>query len=336
MPPPQRPVRSASLRQPPGSTGPPAAVRGHARHRSQMVPSTAKPIQPDPAPAAQKSRPQFSTYQQHYSPKKPTKPPTPTPGAAPGPEGLLVPASWPDIAALQTELLQLSLFHSNSLQRHADWKAESEARLRKKYDHVAGQYRSVLGEEKQWQSQLNAQALEHWLQNCRDHQGPHGFPEQVQVLSQVLQDISDLVAGVGGRYTRAVETFETWFEAAQTVRHLRESSGKLDGEVFIDPLDPSWKEEVHALNLKLEHCARQLQSLDILGFGEVERLQQSALARVILSLTESIKLMMQEIRAMRTLEAGLVRAEREAVSRAASQLAGSAERSAPRVGVWGT
>lgn len=283
----------------------------------------------------QKSRPQFSTYQQHYSPKKPTKPPTPTPGAAAGLDGLLVPASWPDIAALQTELLQLSLFHSNSLQRHANWRAESEARLRRKYNDVAGQYRSVLGEEKQWQSQMNAQALDRWLHNCRDHGGPHGFPEQIQIISQVLQDISNVVStGVNRRYSQAVETFETWFHEAESVRQVRESSGTIDGDVFIDPLDQSWKEEMLALNLKLEHCARQLQSLDILGFGEVERLEQSALARVTLGLTESIKLMMQEIQAMRTLEAGLVRTEREAVSRAASSLAGSQERSATRIGVW--
>lgn len=337
MPPPQRPVRSASLRQFPGSTGPPAATRGHARHRSQMVPSTAKSMQPDPAPVAQKSRPQFSTYQQHYSPKKPTKPPTPTPGAAPGSDGLLIPTSWPDIAALQTELLQLSLFHSNSLQKHIDWKADSETRLRKKYDGVAGQYRSMLGEEKRRQSQLNAEALNCWLQNCRDHRGPHGFPEQIQILSQVLQEVSDLgTSGLSGRYSRAVETFETWFQEAEFVRHHRESSEAVDGNVFLDPLDQSWKEEIHALHLKLEHCGRQLQSLDILGFGEVERLEQSALARVAHGLADSIKLMMQEIRAMRTLEAELVRAERVVVSRLVTQLAALREKSAPRVGVWST
>lgn len=302
-----------------------------------MVPPTAKPVQPDPPSAGQKSRPQFSTYQQHYSPKKPAKPPTPTPGTATGSDGLLVPASWPDIAALQTELLQLSLFHSTSLQKHADWKAESEVGLRKKYNEVAGQYRSILGEEKQWQSQLNAQALDRWLQNCREHGGPHEFPQQIQVLSQILQDISDLIAGdVNGRYSRAVDTFETWCEEAETVRHLRESSGTIDGDVFIDPLDQSWKDEVHALSLKLEHCARQLQSLDIPGFGEVEGLEQSALVRVTRGLAELLKLMTQEIRAMRTLEEGLVRAEREAVSRAASQLAGPLRTSAPRVGIWST
>lgn len=300
-----------------------------------MVPPTTKPIQPDPAPVAPKSRPQFSTYQQHYSPKKQTKPPTPTPGAAPGSDGLLIPTSWPDIAALQTELLQLSLFHSNSLQKHVDWKAESETHLRKKYDDVAGQYRAMLGEEKRRQSQLNAQALDCWLQNCRDNRGSHDFPEQIQILSQLLQEISDLVTGgMNGRYSRVVETFESWFQEAEFVRHHRESRGMLDRDVFLEPLDGRWKEEVHDLSLKLEQCARQLQSLDILDFGEIERLEQSALVRVAKGLAESIKLMMQELRAMRALEVELVRAEREAVSRLATQLTAPRERSAPRIGVW--
>lgn len=297
-----------------------------------MVPSTTKPIQPDPALVAPKSRPQFSTYQQHYSPKKQTKPPTPTPGAAPGSDGLPIPTSWPDIAALQTELLQLSLFHSNSLQKHADWKAESETHLRKKYDDVAGQYRAMLGEEKRCQSQLNAQALDCWLQNCRDNRGSHDFPEQIQILSQLLPDL--VTGGMNGRYSRVVETFESWFQEAEFVRHHRDSHGTLDGDVFLDPLDRCWKEELHDLSLKLEHCARQLQSLVTLDFGEMERLEQSALVRVAKGLAESVKLMMQELRVMHALEAELVRAEREAVSRLATQLTGPRERSAPRTGVW--
>ncbi|CEJ53970.1 hypothetical protein PMG11_00300 [Penicillium brasilianum] len=338
MLPPPRPMRSASLRQPrePVSGAPAAAVRGHARHRSQMVPASTKSTQPDPSPATQTPRAQFSAYQQHYSPRKPTKPPTPTPGVTSGPDSHLIPTSWPDIAALQTELLQLSLFHSSSLQQHAEWKAESESRLRKKYDAVADQYRSILVGEKSRQHQLNMQSLIRWVQNCRDHQGPHGFPEQIQIFSQVLQEISDLeMNGMGGRYTKVVTVFEDWFQQAESIQHQRETSGTFDGTIFIDPLGKTWKEEVHALQAKLELCARHLQSLDILGFGEVEQLPQSALTRVSQGLAESIRLMLQEIRAMRCLEAEIVRSERECVCRIATELTGSKrEINAPRVGIW--
>ncbi|CAI7594764.1 unnamed protein product [Penicillium pancosmium] len=345
MPPPPRPVRSASLRQPPNNTkpgvGPQVETRGHARHRSQMLPGTVRKTQTDSASTAtaQKAKPQFSSYQQHYSPKKPAvKPPTPTPGthSASEADSLLIPASWPDIAALQTELLQLSLLHSNSLQRQADWKVESETRLRKKYDAVADQYRSTLGDEKQRQTHINMQALGYWAQNCQGHHGSSDFSEQIQILSQILQEVSDLVAQGGhGRYTRAVETFEAWFYDSENIRSHRESSGIADRVVFINPLDLIWKEELQTLKAKLDLCMRQLGSLDVQAFTGVEGLEQSALVRVTQSLYESTQLMIQEIHAMRTTESEIVRAEREQVSQLATGLA-KAHRGTmqPRAGLW--
>lgn len=182
-------------------------------------------------------------------------------------------------------------------------------------------------------SRMNAQALNVWVQNCHDHRGPHEFPEQVQIFSQILQETSDLeTRGVSGRYSQAVETFELWFEQANLVRHDRVYSGS--DISFIDPLDQTWKEELHALHAKLELCQRQLLSLDILGFGEVERLEQSALTRVSQSLNESIQLMMQEINAMRTLEAELVRSEREAVSELVKKLPSTRDAGTPHIGIW--
>ncbi|KAJ5688576.1 hypothetical protein N7462_002968 [Penicillium macrosclerotiorum] len=258
------------------------------------------------------------------------------PGAVPGSGGLLIPSSWPDIAALQTELLQLSLFHSNSLERHAEWQSESESHLRKHYDAVADQYRALQANEKTRQRQLNTQALACWAQKCRDHQGPIAFPEQIQILSQVLQEISDLATSrTSGRYISVVDMFEKWFQQAESIQHTRESSSLFDRVVFIDPLDRQWKDEAQALHAKLELCARQLQSLDILGFGDVERLEQSALIRIVRGLDESIQLMMQELRAMRTLEAEVVRSEREAVSQIATHQTGQRrEFRTARVGIW--
>lgn len=296
-----------------------------------MIPPNTKPIQPDATP---KPRSGFSTYQQQYSPKKPTKPATPTPGETPA-SGGLIPTTWPDIAALQTELLQLSLFHSSALERHAEWKAESELQLRTKYDTVAGQYRSTQRDEKMRQYKLNVQALESWLQNCRDHNGQQGFPEQIQILSQVLQEVSDLTGPATGRYARVVATFEDWFDRAEDIRGRRETSRVLDGIDFIDPLDRTWKEEVQGLQAKLELCARQLQTLDILGFGEVERLEQSALTRIAQGLVEYIQLLMQEIRAMRTVEIEMIHSEREIVGRFATQLTSiPTGDTRTRVGVW--
>ncbi|KAJ5179130.1 hypothetical protein N7492_002340 [Penicillium capsulatum] len=336
MPPPSRPGRSASLRQPAGAgAAPTQAPRGHARHRSQQVPTSTKAVQSDATPGSQRARPQFASYQQHYSPKKPNKPPTPTLHDTPAPGTLLVPASWPDVAALQTELLQLSLFHSSCLQRQTEWRTETEARLREKYDAVAGQYHVLVGDEQSRQRMVNAQALTGWLQNCDPHGGSHGFPEQLQVLSQILQEISDLTTdGTDGRYTCAVATFDRWLQHADHVRCARESSRALHEIPFLDPLEPAWKEELNALQAKLELCTRYLHSLDTLGIGEVDRLAESALLRITRGLRQSMQLMGQEIQAMRTLEAELVQCERETVRDLVTQV--TSDHRAPREtrGVW--
>ncbi|KAJ5365443.1 hypothetical protein N7517_008329 [Penicillium concentricum] len=333
MLPPPRPTRSASLRQPiSASKRPPVEAKSHVRHRSQLAQNTK---QAETTPATGQRARALSTYQRPSSPKKFSKPPTPTPGVEPQPGNLLIPSSWPDIAALQTELLQLSLFHSNSLQRHAEWKSDAESRLRKKYGSVASQYRLVLADETQRQCQLNLQALGLWLSNCREHRGSHDFSEQIQILSRVLQDVSDMIASSrGAQYSQAVKAFEDWLDRAELIRHNR-GPGCLDVGAFIDPLARSWKESLHNLNVRLELCARELQVLDILGFGQVERLEQSALARIAKNLAELIQLMTQEIHAMQALETEVVRSERDAVSLLAMQFAGSIrETKAPRVGAW--
>ncbi|CAI7622315.1 unnamed protein product [Penicillium bialowiezense] len=327
MLPPPRPARSASLRQPINTGKPQPVVRGHTRHRSQLTQST-KPAEPTPT---QRSR-ALSTYQRPSSPKKFSKPPTPTPGSSAQTDNLLVPSAWPDITALQTELLQLSLFHSNVMQQQAEWKSESESQLRNKYEGVAAQYRSLLANETKQQYELNLHALGLWLSNCREHRGSYDFSEQIQILSQVLQEVSDMIAE-NGHYTYIIRTFEAWLAQAEQIRQNR-GPGCID-VAFVDPLPRSWKEPVQALSSKLELFSRQLQALDILGFGQVERAEQSALARVARTLVDLTRLIMQEIRALRALEADVVRSERDAVGLLASQIAGSrGELRAPRAGAW--
>lgn len=218
------------------------------------------------------------------------------------------------------------------MQKQTEWTLKSESHLRNKYEGVAAQYQSLLKDETKRQYELNVQALGLWLLNCREHRGPHDFTEQIQILSQVLQEISDIIAG-DGDYSLAVKEFETWLGQAELIRHNR-GPGCID-VAFVDPLPRSWKEPVRALHAKLELCLRQLQVLDILGFGQVERLEQSALARVASTLSDLMQLMLQEIRAMRTLEAEMVRSERDSVALLASRLASSTRESRPvRVGAW--
>ena len=127
MPPPPVPRhgRSASLRQPlsasspssPGGQSVGVGAKGHTRHRSQIVASAApakKVETPSTStPTTPRSKASFTTYQQQFSPKKTVKSSaaaaTSTAPAELDPS--LIPSSLPEVAALQTEVLQLHLFH---------------------------------------------------------------------------------------------------------------------------------------------------------------------------------------------------------------------------------
>lgn len=361
MPPPPLPrhVRSSSLKQQPSSTslsspgGSASPGRQHTRHRSQIVtagdskaPNAVKKGEGEEIPRA---KPLLKPYQQ-VSPKK-TAGARLTDVTAVGsgagttaePDPSLMPSSWPEIAALQTEILHLHLYHSSSLQQHAEWQTESETQLRNKYNSVAQTYRAIVNDEKQRQRCLNGQALSTWLRNVEPTAA--STSDQVQHLSQIIQEITDLTDPLTGRYTLALQTFDVWFHKANEIRKCRR---QLDSDaatgllVFIDPLDDhDWREEVNTLSLKLELCERQLQSLDILGhFGDVGGQEDSALVRVVRGLEELLLGLSKEVAVVKRIERDIVRAERVWVTSITEQFSGDGARSGPsrpreeRLGLW--
>ncbi|KAL4984052.1 hypothetical protein BDW68DRAFT_167660 [Aspergillus falconensis] len=338
MLPPARPVRSSSLRQPTSSSsGTPTVPRGHARHRSQIVTPGTKALQaPSTATSiASRSRNQFSTYQQQYSQKKTLKPPTPTPAAGPDQASSLIPSSWPEVAALQTELLQLSLLHQSLHQRDDQWERDAKAHLRRKYNSVASDYRAILNEEKESQRKLNGQALHYWSKNSGEHNGQQGFAEQVQLLSQLAQEVYGL-SDSHGRYTLAILAFEKWLQTVEITQAAR-AHVEQEGEDFIDPIRRAWREETNSLIMKLELASRQLQSLDILGYGDVEAPSGSALLRTARSLGDLVSQMVEELGVIRKIEAFIVESESTRVSHLAQQLLETRQReepAMPRTGLW--
>ncbi|EAW23456.1 uncharacterized protein NFIA_021650 [Aspergillus fischeri NRRL 181] len=367
MPPPARPTRSASMRQPlkagtgtgagagPGTSA--TAVR-HVRHRSQIVAPSSSQGQVSRRSDSQssgststttaglaagtRSSGQFTTYQQQFSPRKVVRPAALSAARASADgEDSLIPASWPEIAALQTELLQLSLLHSSSLQQMAALEAESEEQLQTKYDAVAKTYRAIVREEKKCQRLLNGQALNRWLENASEYGGRPNFAAQIQAFSQLVQEVCDLTDSLGGRYTMLVQEFDEWFRKAQAIESMRlhRQQGDASHVVFIDPLDRVWKDEVHAMTVKLEQSLRQLQSLDIEGYdGPEQALADAALVRTAKGLDVMIASMVDELKAIRRIEAQIVRSERQWVSQLTAKLAATHPRDArgPRPGMWRT
>ncbi|KAL4749085.1 hypothetical protein BDW72DRAFT_179060 [Aspergillus terricola var. indicus] len=338
MPPPARPVRSSSLRQPTRSgTVTSTAPRGHARHQSQIVtPSSKSLVTPSAATStASRTRNQFSTYQQQFSPKKAQEPATSTPDTGPDQASSLIPSSWPEVAALQTELLQLSLLHQSTQQRNDQWERDAQAHLRRKYTSVAGDYKAILNEEKESQRKLNGQALHCWFKNSGEHNGQQRFAEQIQLLSQVADEVYGL-SDSHGRYTAAILEFEKWLQTVERTQEVRANAGH-EGEIFIDPIRCEWREETNMLTMKLELASRQLQSLDILGHGDVEALNRSALVRMARGLGDLVSQMVEELSVIRKIEADIVGSEKTWVSRMAQQLVEVRqveEPAMPRTGLW--
>ena len=327
------------MRQPKtSSTATPISGLGHMRHRSQQITpvssQTPKKTEPPPPTSVQRQKAQLNTYQRPPSPKKSAKP---APNSSADPDPSMFPSSWPEIAALQTEMLQLSLLHSSSVQRNAECQRESENNLRRKYESVAGAYRAILADERERQRRLNNRALSLWNKNSHERKDRQGFPEQIQLLSRVAHKVSNL-SDKEGRYTLAIREFEKWLQSAEETRKSRShpETSVADPIVFIDPLDHSWKEELNALTMDVELCSRQLESLDILGYGEMEDLRESALVRIAQGLRDMVDMMIREIQTIRRIEADMVKYERTWVSQLTERLVESQypSESSLRVGIW--
>ncbi|EEH11203.1 conserved hypothetical protein [Histoplasma capsulatum G186AR] len=391
--------RSASLRQPIASTRV-TTTANHSRHQSQVVGSTkghtgAKQGEGNISltPSLKASKPQFSTFQQHYSPKKgpKTKPPIPpastsstvtTLGARAGIESSS--QTHPHVAALQIELLQLHLLHTDSIRAKRDWEYNVEEQLGKQYKTVVAKYHTLLAQEQAAQRYTNNQALSKLAadskpntnkSNTNDHNGAYDFSEQIQVLSRVIQDVATLTDMRGGRYISCVRTFGKWFEHVARVRQgragsrnrlrpqesavtvsKRNGSGDDDDDCnydtdrngdneqdasshkyeFIDPLSFKWKEEVTALAMKLELCARELDCLDVdmgMAGGEETSVDldtggqsgdgyppSSALVRVVKGHKMLLASMIEELEVMSAVEADVGELERLWVREAVDRL----------------
>jgi hypothetical protein len=339
MPPPSRPTRSASLRQQSAPKIASGQGKGHTRHKSQVLPSNTAPL-----PTASKlQRPTFNTFQQHFSPKKAAREAasaeTNTTSRSEG--DVLTAASRPAVAALQTEFLQMYLLYSLSVQQDAEWRSTAELQLRNKYNNVANAYQGQLAEERVVQQQWNMKALYDWSVDCTSSGNAlEDFSTQIQNLSQVIQEVTDVTAVNSGRYTLVVKAFEDWLAIVEIVKESRRE-GKHAFETgfeelqFIYPMDRVWKDEVEALTSKAELCLRRLQNLAMLD--DTQHDGGTALLQIVRGHRDLLVFMVNELKEMRDIELEVFALEKSWVSRAADQLRTVEDGqhiSSTRKGIW--
>jgi len=245
-------------------------------------------------------RPAFSTFQQHYTPKKTTKAPTSTFLHPPAPEA----ASWalpPEIISLQTELLQLSILHESSVEVDKKWRQSAKRTLHKKFDEIASLYQVMRDSERRVTEGVNIKALREWSSG----NSSFGMTENIQLLSGPLHELPSLV-DAGGRFSRLVYEFEEWMAWVEEIWTARETNSMAGSSKsgYAEGLGDSWKAENAALTRKLTAFSRDLDRLSQPRPGSSIESIVSACKR----LTDGL---LDELDTMQAMESGVVAKERE-------------------------
>ncbi|KAL8823357.1 MAG: hypothetical protein Q9191_005929 [Dirinaria sp. TL-2023a] len=289
------------------ATGPNTALSHRARSSSQQLLSKPPPDIKRPPRAdmtgkpkiSNDERPTFSTYQQHFTPRKGTKAPSASFLVKPSQKDAADDDISPEFMSLQMELAQLHLLHRSSNAIQMEWEQIAQASFKRKTQQLSEQQAIVQDLERKKEAFINYPALRDWSQSTPSVE----FAERIRILSKNLHDICILLNS-GGKYHRVVDVFESWFAAASNIRHTRGYSieeAKTE-YAFLEDLGDGWKAEVASLERKLTTASRELQ-----GLGNPT--EGSSIA-IIMSMLRSVTgSMLEELDSMRGVERDLMMLE---------------------------
>jgi hypothetical protein len=288
--------RLASIRTKPDA---PAAIPGSGVASKSEEPPVAQSKRKELAVEEPKktSRPAFSTLQQHFTPRKTGKAPTASfinPAPQPTSHSLS-----PEIASLQSELLQFHLLHQSSTEVSQCWEQSAKRVLHTKFDEVASLHQVMLENERAGQEQKNLQSLLEWSAGG----STAGLVEHVQILSEPLHELPSLVEP-GGRLQRLVVEFEQWMSWVQEIRSARGGyAGGNKALETIEGLGGSWKAESAALIRKLTVFASDLERLASPTPG-------SSIASMVDACTSILRGILDELQTMQKIEIEVVTTEK--------------------------
>lgn len=277
-----RPTRSSSQQLP---KKPPSDIK-----RPPRADMTGKPK------ISNDERPTFSTYQQHFTPRKGTKAPTASFLVKPSTKDAADDDLSPEYTCLQMELAQLHLLHRSSNAIQMEWEQSAQTSFKRKVHQLSKHQAIVQDLERKKEASINYPALRDWGQSTPSVE----FAERVRVVSKNLHDICILLDS-GGKYHRVVDVFESWFTAASNIRHTRGYSiaGAKTEFAFVEDLEDGWKAEVASLERKLTAASRELQRLGNPTEG-------SSIATIMSWLKSVTGSMLEELGSMRGVEHDLM------------------------------
>ncbi|KAI9740628.1 MAG: hypothetical protein M1818_004592 [Claussenomyces sp. TS43310] len=294
-------------------------IGGHTRKISALTASTTlKPPSKGSLGSSAAPRPTFSTLQQHYSPAKSLAPKPATASFLAPPSPSKLPSNVAistETARLQAELLQLHLLHRESAPVQRAWKESARTKLEARFDETVARHEALIDKEGEQQFKANAVAFREW-QDIRV--AGWGLDEKVQALDQVLTGVWK-VGEAGGRFSRLVRRFERWLANVQDILEARrhqqdEEASVLEASsrssrpepVFIEALEPAWKEECAGFRRNLSGWQNTLRHL-----GSPVEARSSSLAATVLGCRALVDGMLEQLVVMQRVEAAVGRRERD-------------------------
>ena len=211
-------------------------------------------------------RPQFTAYQQHFSPKKPPRPASIASETPSSNDGEGTSHDSPETRRLRDELLQLQLIHSGSQATLRQFTNDANLKLQSKFDALSKQNEAVLTLETHKDRCTSYTALRAWLP-----EGDEARDNKLQQLATCLRDLDSLTAE-NGAYSNLMNEFQTWFEHMILATDTRKPSQETTNEklLFVEPLDSSWLQEVARIQRKLESLTHILHDLGAADAGGIQ------------------------------------------------------------------
>ncbi|KAK4185338.1 hypothetical protein QBC35DRAFT_503868 [Podospora australis] len=226
-----------------------AAATQHKR-----IPSTSSNTT-RPPPILPKTKPEFNTHQQHFSPLKSLapKPLTATFLAPPSPSKL--PANQAisaETSRLQTELLQLHLLHRDAVFVTREWEHSARTQLGERFSQIVQADALAREAENSLSEDATVKALLRYLGP------PPELESKIQFLDGTLQDIWALTEPGSGKHSRLMKRFDKWLLRAEDIisaRRSGEQSSELIGKFLGEVVD---EDSFFVIKRKVEEMYRGL------------------------------------------------------------------------------
>jgi hypothetical protein len=202
-------------------------------------------------------KPQFTVYQQHFSPRKPPRPASTASETPSSNDGEGTSHDVPETRRLRDELLQLQLMHCGSQASLRRFESDARLKLESRLDALTHQNEAVLALEKHRDRCTSHTALRAWLP-----EGDDAKDSKLQQLATCLRDLDSLTTE-NGAYSNLMSEFQSWFEHMVLTIDTRKPSRETTNEklLFVEPIDPSWLQEVARIQRKLENLRQTLHNL---------------------------------------------------------------------------